>query len=151
MNELRSTTVTDAIIKKLLELFPGIAIYEEAISNLRYPHFFIFKLTTDTEEDNFNRYYVNYFINIRYRVAPQPDFVTNLQKQLDAVGLELLSELELVELDGLYYRIQEPRIEKVDGMLQYYCNVSVRTKKDLPQDPLQGSLKTEINIKKEEK
>lgn len=147
MNELKATSVTDAIIKKLIELFPGIAIYEEAITTLRYPHFFIFNLSTDTEEDNYNRYYVNYLINIRYRVAAQPQFVTTLQKDLDTVAMELLSNLELVELDGWKYRIKNARAEKIDGILQYYCNLSVRVKKALPDEPKQEYLETNTQVK----
>lgn len=141
MIELKDLTVTSAFAIRLGEIFPNSTRYREVVTALAFPHFFILQLTMDTETDNYNRWWANYFYNIRYRYVADPSTQTaNLNQQLDGVGLKLLSDLEYIEYEGSKFRVQNARVEKVDNVLHYFCNIKVRVSKPLPEVPLQETL-----------
>lgn len=145
--ELISTSVTSSLVVQLGEIFPGVTRYRETIplQSYVYPHFFIHQLTLETQRERRDCWIVNYLATIRYHVAEDPSSVTgSLQEQLDEASIKLISELDCIYWDGIQIKVSNPRTEKIDGVLHYFCNVSVMAKKEREQDPLQETLKTEI-------
>lgn len=102
-------------------------------------------------EDTRNRWFLDYFMNIRYRVTQDPSQFPGLQANLDNVSSRLLSELDYINVWGptgltsVLTKIKNPRIEKDVGVLQYFCNITIRVKKVLPIDPKQEELEIIID------
>ena len=63
-------------------------------------------------------------MNIQYRVAENTESITNLQQQLDAVGLKLCAELTELDLE-LPTKTKNRYYEKVDGVCQMFFNITV--------------------------
>lgn len=146
--ELIATSVTSGLVIQLGEIFPGVTRYRETIPSqlITYPHLFVQQLTLDTQRERRDHWIVNYLANIRYHVAEDPSSVTgSLQEQLDNASIKLISELDHIEWDGMRINITSPRTEKVDGVLYYFCNVSVMAKKERALDPYQDTLETQIS------
>lgn len=150
--ELAATSVTSSLVIQLGEIFPGVKRYREAVpaQSLVYPHFFVHQLTVDSQKERTNYWIVNYFVNIRYHVAPDPTIVTGglLQQQLDDVSIRLMADLEYIYFDDIPVRVMNPRTEKVDGVLHFFCNISVMATKPVEIGPMQEKL--DINILLEE-
>ena len=143
-------SIKSALSIKLGEIFPNITRYKESITNLKYPHFFIYQTSLDVLHEEKNRYHLNYLINIRYRFVEDIETATNLQQQLDDIGLKLLSDLDYINLSldetVKPVRILNPRFEKADGVLQFFCNILVRAKKPEIKDPEMKDLNIEEGV-----
>ena len=100
--------------------------YKEAVTNVKYPHFFItqVQLTQTPRGIGNGRIQLDYLVNVRYRIASDLATVTNIQQQLDAVGLKLCTELTELDLD-LPTKTKNRYYEKDDGVLQFFFNITV--------------------------
>ena len=150
--ELAATSVTGGLVDRLKELFPDVAIYREAVpgQRLQYPHFFAHQLTADTQAERRHSRVVSYLATIRYHHTADPvtDYA-GLQERLDAVGIALLSELDHIYWDGDLVRISTPRVEKVDGVLHWFGNITVLTSTPVERDPTQGQIDVNITTKED--
>jgi len=146
--ELISTSVTSGLVIALGEAFPGITRYRETVPSqlLVYPHFFIHQLSLDATTERQNHWMMSYLVNIRFHVAADPSSVVgSLQQQLDDVSIKLLSDLTHITWDGVPVELRNRRCEKQDGVLFFFCNISVMATKPVKPDPLQESLTTNIS------
>ena len=148
MYELVANSVTGALGKELNRIFPTVPWYRETSpAQLRdYPQFFVHQLTLDTQAERQNHWIVNYLVNIRYHAAADPaTVVSGLQEELDDMAIKLMAELECIQWE-LPVRVLNPRTEKVDGVLHYFCNISVMCRKPLPEEIKQMELDVNTNI-----
>ena len=100
--------------------------YKENITKPVYPSFWITQLSQNIEHRGvgIERYAITYLINIQYRVAENTETITNLRTQLDAIGFKLNTELTELDLD-VPTKTKERRYEIVDGVLQFFFNITV--------------------------
>ena len=145
MYEVIGECIKSATAIKLGEIFgTSIKRYKENITNLQYPHFFIYQVSLNIAPDTKNKWNLNYLMNIRYRYVADVSTVNDLEQELDRVGLQLLAEFDSIMLERLV-RVTNCRYEKADGVLQFFFNVNVRVTK-----PVQETIKmNELELKEE--
>ena len=100
--------------------------YKENIAKQTYPNFHIIQVNLDITPAGIgnDRIQLDYLINVQYRVAENTEIITNLQQQLDNIGLKLCAELTELNLE-LPTKTKNRRYEKVDGVLQFFFNITV--------------------------
>jgi len=146
--ELIATSVTSALGIRLREIFPSVTWYRETIPAqlLVYPHFFVTQLSVNATYERRNYRIIDYLATIRYREVADPSSITgSLQERLDDTGIKLLSELESITWGDMPVTLRDRYTEKVEGVLHFFCNVSVMAKKPIELGPLQEQLSTSIN------
>lgn len=140
MYEVIGESVKSATSVKLGEIFgTDTKRYKESITKMTYPNFFIHQVSTNIEPNTTNRWHIDYLINIRYRVAKDTTNITTLEQQLDAVALKLMTEFTEIQLERPIF-VRNARYEKVDGVLYFFFNVTVRIQRELEQGPIQQKL-----------
>ena len=148
--ELVDLSVVSGVVRQLGVVFPGSTRYREAVTNLRYPHFFVWQIRQGFERERVDKWKIHYLVNIRYRQASQPELVTDLQENLDRVGLAMLNGLEYIYWNDMPVRIERAYYEKVDGVLQFFCEVNVIGTKPVEEYPLMETLEDVKIFLKEE-
>lgn len=129
--------------------------YKENITKPKYPSFWIIQVSqsvtpkglsnTSALNSKRNRIQIDYLINIQYRLAENTETVSNLRQQLDAVGLKLNTEFTELNLEKPT-KIKNARYEIVDGVLQFFFNITVFAIPDIDDDVLMNILTPNINI-----
>ena len=128
-HEVKSEDVKQAITSRLIELFPGVNVYKEANSTVRYPHFFVSQINLSDEEERKNYHILTYSMDIRYRVASDPSTDLKLQQKLDSMSYSLLKGFNIIPLnDDNLIRVSEKNTEKVDGVLHFFCTLKLVVK-----------------------
>lgn len=125
--EIVGETIKSATSLKLGQIFGNDVIrYKESVVNVKFPHFFISQVNlTQTPKGVGNgRVQLDYLVNIRYRIASDLAQITNIQQQLDSVGLKLCNELTELDLE-LPTKTKNRNYEKDDGVLQFFFNITV--------------------------
>ena len=149
MYEIIANSVTSGLVIELGRIFPNVTRYREVVPAqfLVYPHFFVNQLTLDIAPERRNHWRLSYLATIRHHVAADPASVSgSLQQQLDDIGIQLMAELESIAWDGMPINLTGRRVEKVDGNLHFFCNITVMATKPIELDPVQENL--EMNITK---
>lgn len=133
--------------------------YKENITNQRFPNFHIIQVNSNVTQrqrkvesifnNDLRRIQLDYLMNIQYRVAENTETVTNLRQQLDAVGLKLMTEFTELDL-AKPTEIKNARYEIVDGVLQFFYNITVFATMETPNDEEMENIDIEENIKEEE-
>lgn len=140
MYEIIGETIKSATSIKLGEIFGAeTKRYKETVTNMEYPNFFIEQLNPTIVPDTRKRAMITYLMMIRYRYAKDISNITNLNQQLDEIGLKLLTEFTEIQLERPV-KIKNANYEKVDGVLHFSYNVTVQVKKDEELPPLQEKL-----------
>ena len=122
--EIIGETIKSATSIKLEEIFDNPKRYKENITNPQYPNFSIVQVNVNITPAGRTRLQLDYLMNIQYRVAENTESITNLQQQLDAVGLKLCAELTELDLE-LPTKTYNRYYEKVDGVCQMFFNITV--------------------------
>ena len=153
--ELIGESIKSAISIKLGELFDNPIRYKESITKPSYPNFHIVQsscnvtpMQTKVEgalHKDLKRIKLDYFMNIQYRIAQDTELITNLKQQLDAVGIKLLAEFTEIELERPVYT-KNCRYEIVDGVLQFFCNITVYATNEQVDDIDMNSLNIQEQI-----
>lgn len=123
-----SEDVKQAIVQKLLELFPDINVYKEAKTNIVYPHFFVYQINLSSEEERKDYFLLFYSMEIRYRLASDSSTDLKLEQNLDNMGLKLLQSFNIIDFEEEKIRCKDKRYEKVDGVLHFFFTVDILTK-----------------------
>ncbi len=137
--------IKSGLTSKIAELFPNITVYKEAAAIPRYPHFFVQQLTMSSERELNGRYMLNYLVTVRYRAVEDPTTLDSLQSTLDDVALKLL-EIDYINLWSEKQQtneltlIKNQRYEKIEGVLHYFCNVTIRVQKEVAEVEKQREL-----------
>ena len=122
--EILGETIKSATSLKLGQIFDNPKRYKEPVVNVQFPHFFITQVNLEITPKGRDRLQLDYLMNIRYRIAEDLALVTNINQQLDEVGLKLCSELKELDLE-LPTKTKNRRYEKDDGVLQFFFNITV--------------------------
>jgi len=125
--EIIGETIKSATSLKLGQIFGNDVIrYKESVVNVKFPHFFITQVNlTQTPKGVGNgRVQLDYLVNIRYRIASDLAQITNIQQQLDEIGLRLCNELTELDLERPT-KTKNRTYEKDDGVLQFFFNITV--------------------------
>ena len=142
-----SEDVKQAIVQKLLELFPDIAVYKEAKTNIVYPHFFVYQITLSDEEERKNYHLLSYSMEIRYRVASDSSTDLKLEQNLDNMGLKLLQGFNIIDFEEEKIRCKNKRYEKVDGVLHFFFTVDILAKLVSDEETIkQNKLSVEVKV-----
>lgn len=151
MYEVIGESIKSATSIKLGEIFGNIKRYKESVTNLQYPHFFIYQVSASINPDTKNRWEIEYLINLRYRYAKDANTITNIEEKLDAIALQLLAEFTEITLDKIV-RVTNARYEKTeDSVLQFFFNVKVRIQRELTEEQKMMILELNQKLKEEDK
>lgn len=145
--------ITGELIKnligaKLLELFPDVTVYKEAVTNPVYPHFFIYQVEMSCEKERKNRFILDYIYNIRYRVASDPTTDLKLQQKLDTVSIILLENFDYLKTNDVLCYCVDNNVEKNEGVLFFNTTIRIMVKKKLKEEIKQNKLDFEVRLKK---
>ena len=150
MYKVIGESIKSAISVKLGEIFGKDAIrYKEAITDIQYPNFFIYQVSVSSDKVSNKIRNLNYLINIRYRYVEDINTVTDLEQKLDEVGFMLATEFTDIKLDRIK-RVTNARYEKVDGVLQFFCNLNIRVTEEAEEEVKMQYLDLLEKLKKEE-
>jgi hypothetical protein len=130
--EIKGETIRLGVFARLSELFPEAAIYDEAVTDAEYPHFYIYVPNAGLYEDNFGRRFLDFRVSVTYREAMRPETARDIQSRLDELGLTLLEKFDWFERGGKRFRLSGARIEKTDGAMVFLFNVKIRVRKSSP-------------------
>lgn len=159
MYEIIGETIKSATSIKLGQLFSNPHRYKENITDMDYPNFMIVQvnltvtprqtLQTSSLNNPLRRVQLDYLMNIQYRVAQNTEDITNLQQQLDDVGLKLCAEFKELDLE-LPTKVKNARYEKADGVLQFFFDVTVFATSEVTNDEKMENLSLDEDISVEE-
>ena len=157
--EIIGESIKSATSIKLGQIFNNPIRYKENITNPQYPNFSIVQVDMNITPQQsirqsvlnkpIKRLQIDYLMNIQYRVAENTEEVSNLQQQLDAVGLKLLAEFDELQLE-LPTKIKGARYEKADGVLQFFYNITVYVNPSFDTEDTMQDLSLDEDIIKEE-
>lgn len=121
--------VKQAVVERLLERFPDIAVYKEASSTMMYPSFYVYQITVLDEEDRKDVHLVDCYMDVRYRVAGDSSTDLTLERDLDNMGLKLLQTFDIIEMEGEKVRCTEKSVSKSDGVLHFFFTIRIMARK----------------------
>ena len=130
---LEGEDVKQAIVERLLVLFPGVSVYKESSSKVSYPHFFVYQITVIDQEERKDVHLLDYYMEIRYRVNNDPSTNLALERDLDNIGLKLLQGFDIIDLESEKVRCIEKSTSKTDGILHFFFTIRLMVK-NVPDD-----------------
>lgn len=147
---IESEDVKQAIVERLLEVFPDVAVYKEANTNVTYPHFFVDQMNVVDVGERKDYHLLYYYMEIRYRNVADPSTDLSLRNHLDEIGLKLLQNFNIINLEDEKVRCTDKSYEKNEGVLQFYVTIQIMAK-ELSSDEYekQNTLDIEIELDKE--
>ena len=121
--------------------------YKENITNPTYPNFWIKQLIQNITPMGIGikRMQLDYLMDIQYRVAENTENITNLNQQLDEVGLKLCTEFTELNLE-LPTKIKNAYYEKQDGVLHFFFNITIYAIPETEEEIKMQILDLEENI-----
>ena len=153
--EIIGETIKSATSIKLGQIFDNPYRYKENVTNPKYPCFNIIQVNlsvtpqqsygTSILDNPLKRIQLDYLMNIQYRVAENTETVTNLQQQLDEIGLKLLAEFTELNLEKPT-KVKNAYYEKVDGVLQFFYNITVFAIPEIEEENKMETLDINKNI-----
>jgi hypothetical protein len=145
-----SEDVKQAIVERLLEIFPSANVYKETKTKILYPHFFVYQINVSDEEERKNYHLLHYQMEVRYRVASDPSTDLKLEQNLDNVGLKLLTSFNIINFENEKVRCKDKTTEKVDGVLHFMFNITTMVKDVVAKNKAkQMSLTSSVNLTEE--
>lgn len=126
--ELHSEDIKESIIKRLLEIAPGVQVYKEAVTNPEYPHFFIHQISVSDEEERKDYHLLTYSMDIRYRTVSDPSTDLKLNQNLSSMGLKLLTNFNIIDFNESKIRCNDKSIEVQDGVLHFFTSLTTLVK-----------------------
>ena len=120
-----SEDVKQAIVQRLLEIFPNVAVYKEVKTNVVYPHFFVYQITVRDEEERKNYHLLHYLMDVRYRVASDPSTDLKLEQNLDNIGFKLLQNFNIINFESRKVKCVDKYYEKQEGVLHFFFTIDI--------------------------
>lgn len=160
MYEIIGESIKSATSIKLGQIFGSETYrYKESITAPDYPNFSIVQVELNiTPQQTIRQSVMNnvpkrmqldYLMNIQYRVAENTERITNLQQQLDQVGLKLLTEFDEIDLE-LPVKVKNAYYEKADGVLQFFFNVAIFITPEATNEATMQDLNINEDLEEEE-
>ena len=128
--ELHSEDVKEAIIKRLLEIAPDVEVYKEAVTNPKYPHFFVHQINVTDEEERKDYHLLLYSMDIRYRTVSDPSTDLRLNQNLAEMGMKLLTNFNIIDFDESKIKCEDKSLEIEEGVLHFFTTLTVKVKLD---------------------
>lgn len=142
-----SEDVKQAIVERLLEIFPNANVYKEAKTGILYPHFFVHQINVSDDEERKNYHLLHYQMEVRYRVASDASTDLKLEQNLDNVGLKLLTSFNIINFENEKVRCKDKTTEKVDGVLHFLFTVDIMVKVVSEEETIkQNKLNMEVKL-----
>ena len=142
-----SEDVKQAVVERLLELFPDTAVYKEAKTNILYPHFFVYQMNLSAQEERKDYFNLSYPIDVRYRVASDPSTDLKLEQNLDNMALRLLQDFNIINFENEKIRCANKSTEKVEGVLHFFFTIDILAKFVSGQEAIkQNKLGLEVKL-----
>lgn len=120
-----SEDVKQAIIQRLLEIFPSTSVYKEAKSNVSYPHFFVYQRNLTDKEERKGCHIITYKIDVIYRVAGDSSTDLKLQQNLDNVIFKLTQKFNIIDFEESKIKCTNKTFDKSDGELHFLFDVVI--------------------------
>lgn len=120
---ITSEVIKNTVVKRLIEVYPNIVTYKEAITSPIYPNFFVNLLQVNCEEQRKGKFILSFNFEIRYRHIADPTTDLKIQQDLDDVGIKLMSAFHFIMLNDLVIKCEDKYYEKVDGVLHFFFNL----------------------------
>ena len=148
MAVLSGETIKNSIARELNRVFPDIVVYKEEQTNpYQFPNFFILQLSVNSVEDRKDHYFQTFLYEIRYRQIADVELEPQIEKRLDNVGLQLITEFNRIIIDERPYRVLQPNYEKVDKVGHFTFQVRVQVEKEPIEEVKMQVLEENTNIK----
>lgn len=148
MASLSGETIKNSIARELNRVFPDIAVYKEEQTNpYQFPNFFILQLSVNSVEDRKDHYFQTFLYEIRYRQIADVELEPQIEKRLDNVGLQLITEFNRIIIDERPYRVLQPNYEKVDKVGHFTFQIRVQVEKEPIEEVKMQVLEENTNIK----
>ena len=144
---IESEDVKQAVVERLLQVFPNVSVYKEASSVVTYPHFFVYQVIVLDDEDRKDVHILDYTMEIRYRVASDPTTDLTLERDLDNMGLKLLQQFNIIDFEGEKVRCTEKYINKADGILHFFFTIKLMVRKVSEPQVKQNTLGVQMELK----
>ena len=139
--------IKQAVVERLLDIYPDITVYKEAKTNVIYPHFFVYQITLAGNKERKNHHILSYSMEIRYRVANDPSTDLKLEQNLDAMGFNLIQKFDIIDFEQSKIKCKDRHYEKVDGVLHFFFNVDIMVKDVSDEETIkQNKLGLEVEI-----
>lgn len=142
--------VKNSVVGQLLNQFPNITVYKEAITNPVYPHFFVNQVALIGEEERKDRFDLSYNINVRYHSASDPSTDLRLEQNLDGITIQLMEGFNIIGIGDELIRCVDKSTQKVDGVLHFNFNINLHARKIKEEPVKQNELGIEIHSKSTE-
>lgn len=120
---ITSEVIKNAVVRRLLTVYPNISVYKEAITTPIYPNFFVNLLQVNAEEQRKGKFILTFNLEIRYRHIADPTTDLKLQQDLDDIGITLSNAFHLIDLGDSKIKCEDKYYEKVDGVLHFFFNL----------------------------
>jgi hypothetical protein len=134
--EIIGETIKSATSLKLGEIFGSdVKRYKESVTTMKYPNFYISQINLEINPAGKDRLQLDYLINIRYRIASDIATISNLQQQLDEVGLKLCAELTELELERPTKTKNRYYVKDDNGYVQFFFNITVFAVPEKEEEP----------------
>ncbi len=144
--------IKNSVVRELMNQFPDISIYKEAITNPVYPHFFVNQVALIDSEERKGRFDLSYSMNVRYHTASDPSTDLRLEQNLDDMALKLMHSFNIIGIGDELIRCVDKETEKVDGVLHFNFNINLQAREYITDEPIkQNELGIEIHSKSEGK
>ena len=143
------TLITGELIKnsvagELINKFPGVTVYKEAMTNPVYPHFFVNQVVLIGEEERKDRFDLSYSMNVRYHSASDPSTDLRLEQNLDAVAIQFMEAFNIIGIGDGLIRCVDKGTEKVDGVLHLNFNINLQARKIKEEPVKQNELEVKV-------
>ena len=144
--ELHSEDVKEAIIKRLLEIAPDVQVYKEAVTNPKYPHFFVHQINVTDEEERKDHHIIKYMMDIRYRTTSDPSTDLRLNQNLAEMAMRLLVNFNIIDFDDSKIKCNDKSVENEDGVLHFFTTLRVLAKLDKNEEHIkQNTMEVAVN------
>lgn len=117
-------SIKSATSIKLGQIFNNPRRYKENITKPTYPNFSINQINLEVTPKGKTRLQLDYLMTIQYRVAQNTEEISNLQQQLDEIGLILTTELTELDLERPTKTFNRD-YNKDEGVLHFFFNIRV--------------------------
>lgn len=128
--------IKNSVAKELINEFPGVTVYKEAMTNPVYPHFFVNQVALIGSEERKGRYDLTYSMNVRYHSASDPSTDLRLEQNFDAVSLKFMEVFSMIDIGGMPVRCADKETEKVDGVLHLNFNINLQAREYTTEEPV---------------
>ena len=126
MFEITGLSVISAVGERLSEIFPDAKWYREGAADPVYPCVFVRLADFKTKEDGYGKWWLDYAVNIEYRIEKSPALSDTLLEDLNFAGHSLVSGLTEIFLGTKPVKVRDARYDIRDSVLKFSAHMRLR-------------------------